>query len=145
MTFGELNAGKSSLFTFLLREGRAIVSEIAGTTRDIISERMMIGNNILKICDMVGLRDGALGKIEKTGIGKAITRASNADFFRIVVNINSSTLPVVPNKMVNCFNDANALVVVNKINLLKNCSIKDFLPHFLTSWFPFFHMAGCMF
>ncbi|MDR1890747.1 MAG: tRNA uridine-5-carboxymethylaminomethyl(34) synthesis GTPase MnmE [Puniceicoccales bacterium] len=126
---GEPNAGKSSLFNFLLGEDRAIVSEIAGTTRDIISERMIIGSNVLKICDMAGLRDGTLGEIEKTGIVKAITRASNADFFLIVVNINSSTLPVIPNKIVNCLNDANALVVVNKIDLPKNCNVEDFLPH----------------
>ncbi|MDR2432885.1 MAG: tRNA uridine-5-carboxymethylaminomethyl(34) synthesis GTPase MnmE [Puniceicoccales bacterium] len=126
---GEPNAGKSSLFNFLLGEDRAIVSEISGTTRDIISEKIVIGNNVLKICDTAGLRSKALGEIEKTGIAKAITKASSADFFLMVVNINSNTLPVIPREIVNCLNDQNALVVINKIDLAKNCAVEDFLPH----------------
>ncbi|MDR2603057.1 MAG: tRNA uridine-5-carboxymethylaminomethyl(34) synthesis GTPase MnmE [Puniceicoccales bacterium] len=126
---GEPNAGKSSLFNFLLGEDRAIVSEIAGTTRDIISEKIVIGNNVLKICDTAGLRSRALGEIEKTGIAKAIAKASSADFFLIVANINSNTLPAIPREIINGLNDQNALVVINKIDLQKNCAVEDFLPH----------------
>ncbi|MDR2776444.1 MAG: tRNA uridine-5-carboxymethylaminomethyl(34) synthesis GTPase MnmE [Puniceicoccales bacterium] len=126
---GEPNAGKSSLFNFLLGEDRAIVSEIAGTTRDIISEKIVIGNNVLKICDTAGLRSKAVGEIEQTGIAKAITKASNADFFLIVMNINSNTLPSIPWEIVNRLNDQNTLVVINKIDLPKNCIVEDFLPH----------------
>ncbi|MDR1528540.1 MAG: tRNA uridine-5-carboxymethylaminomethyl(34) synthesis GTPase MnmE [Puniceicoccales bacterium] len=126
---GEPNAGKSSLFNFLLDEDRAIVSEIAGTTRDIISEKIVIGNHILKICDTAGLRSRALGEIEKTGIAKAIAKALGADFFLIVVNINSNTLPAIPREIVDCLNDQNALVVINKIDLPKSCAVEDFLPH----------------
>jgi tRNA modification GTPase len=125
---GEPNAGKSSLFNFLMGEDRAIVSEIAGTTRDIISEKIVIGNNVLKICDMAGLRSSALGEIEKTGITRAITKALSADFFLIVVNINSNTLPMIPREIVDRLNDQNTLVVINKIDLPKNCTVEDFLP-----------------
>ncbi|MDR1173255.1 MAG: tRNA uridine-5-carboxymethylaminomethyl(34) synthesis GTPase MnmE [Puniceicoccales bacterium] len=126
---GEPNAGKSSLFNFLLGEDRAIISEIAGTTRDIISEKIVIGNNVLKICDTAGLRKRASGEIEKTGIAKAIAKASSADFFLIVVNINADTLPAIPREIVNRLNDQNTLVVINKIDLPKNCAVEDFLPH----------------
>ncbi|MDR2628895.1 MAG: tRNA uridine-5-carboxymethylaminomethyl(34) synthesis GTPase MnmE [Puniceicoccales bacterium] len=126
---GEPNAGKSSLFNFLLGEDRAIVSEIAGTTRDIVSERIVIGNNVLKICDTAGLRSRALGEIEKTGIAKAMAKASSADFFLIVVNINANALPAIPREIVNGLNDQNTLVVINKIDLPKNCAVEDFWPH----------------
>ncbi|MDR0693083.1 MAG: tRNA uridine-5-carboxymethylaminomethyl(34) synthesis GTPase MnmE [Puniceicoccales bacterium] len=126
---GEPNAGKSSLFNFLWGEDRAIVSEIAGTTRDIISEKIVVGNNVLKICDTAGLRSNPLGEIEKTGIAKAITKASSADFFLIVVNINSNTLPVIPREIVDGLNDQNTLIVINKVDLPKNCAVEDFLPH----------------
>jgi tRNA modification GTPase len=133
---GEPNAGKSSLFNFLLGEDRAIVSEIAGTTRDIIAEKIVIGNNILKICDTAGLRNRALDEIEKRGISKAITKASSADFFLIVVNINSNTLPIIPREIINCLNDQNTLVVINKVDLPKNCTIKDFCHIWIGLKFP---------
>ncbi|MDR2779365.1 MAG: tRNA uridine-5-carboxymethylaminomethyl(34) synthesis GTPase MnmE [Puniceicoccales bacterium] len=126
---GEPNAGKSSLFNFLLGEDRAIVSEIAGTTRDIISEKIVVGNNVLKICDTAGLRDGKLGEVEQTGIAKAMAKAASADFFLIVVNASSCALPVIPQKIIRCFNNQNALVVINKIDLPKNWYANDFLPH----------------
>jgi tRNA U34 5-carboxymethylaminomethyl modifying GTPase MnmE/TrmE len=65
MILAEPNAGKSSVFHFLLGEDCPIVSEITETTRDIISERMMIESKVLQIYDLARLRDGALGEIEK--------------------------------------------------------------------------------
>jgi tRNA modification GTPase len=62
---GEPNAGKSSLLNFLREEEGSIVSKIAGTTRDTVSEKIIIGSNTLKICDIAGLRNGEWYEIEK--------------------------------------------------------------------------------
>ncbi|MDR1414132.1 MAG: tRNA uridine-5-carboxymethylaminomethyl(34) synthesis GTPase MnmE [Puniceicoccales bacterium] len=125
---GEPNAGKSSLFNFLLGIDRTIVSETAGTTRDVVSEKIMIGNNILQLSDSAGLRAENLCKIEEIGIAKAIAMAEKADLFLIVVNANSSSLPKIPEKILKLLNPFNALLVVNKIDLPKHCDSENFLP-----------------
>jgi hypothetical protein len=67
--------------------------------------------------------------LKKIGIVKVITNASNAGFFRAVVNINLSTLAVIPNKRVNCLHDTNASVPVSKIHLPKKSGTENVLPH----------------
>lgn len=77
------NAGKSSLFNFLLRDDRAIVSPIAGTTRDYLSESLVINDVRFKLVDTAGLRE-ATDAIEQEGI-KRTKRLLNASFFSILL------------------------------------------------------------
>jgi len=75
---GKPNVGKSSLLNKLLNFDRAIVSNIAGTTRDTIEESVKIGSHIIKIVDTAGIRD-ASDEIEKIGIEKSLEAIEEAD------------------------------------------------------------------
>lgn len=75
---GKPNVGKSSLLNKLLNYDRAIISDIAGTTRDTIEESVRIGTHIIKIVDTAGIRD-ASDVIEKIGIEKSIQAINEAD------------------------------------------------------------------
>ncbi len=75
---GPPNVGKSSLVNFLARRDAVIVSEEAGTTRDVVEVRMMLGGLPVTICDTAGLREAA-GPVEREGIRRAIATAEQAD------------------------------------------------------------------
>lgn len=79
------NAGKSSLFNFLLKQDRAIVSPIAGTTRDYISESLMIGDVRYKLVDTAGLRE-AKDVVEQEGIRRTKTMLKSSFFSILLVN-----------------------------------------------------------
>ncbi len=87
---GKPNVGKSSLLNKLLNFDRAIISDIAGTTRDTIEESVKIGTHIIKIVDTAGIRD-ASDVIEQIGIEKSIEAINEAD---IVISLfdNSKAL-----------------------------------------------------
>jgi tRNA modification GTPase len=75
---GKPNVGKSSLLNALLRYERAIISEIAGTTRDTIEESLKIGTHLVKFVDTAGIHD-ATEKIEKIGIERSISSIESSD------------------------------------------------------------------
>jgi tRNA modification GTPase len=77
---GPPNAGKSSLFNALLRENRAIVSEVAGTTRDLVSAHLDIAGRKVELIDSAGIRDATDSLIEREGIERARQAAEEADF-----------------------------------------------------------------
>ncbi|AYF46025.1 ferrous iron transport protein B [Halobacteriovorax sp. BALOs_7] len=84
---GEPNAGKSSLFNLFLDESRSIVSDIAGTTRDYISEYISLGNETFKLVDTAGLRN-TTDVIEEEGIKRSRNLIDNAFYKILLVNIN---------------------------------------------------------
>ncbi|MFG1493909.1 GTPase [Halobacteriovorax sp. ZH4_bin.1] len=84
---GEPNAGKSSLFNLFLNESRSIVSDIAGTTRDYISEYISLGNETFKLVDTAGLRN-TTDVIEEEGIKRSRNLIENAFYKILLVNIN---------------------------------------------------------
>lgn len=82
---GKPNVGKSSLLNMLLGENRAIVTEIAGTTRDVIEESCLIDGLPVRLCDTAGIHDTD-GKIEKLGIEKTKRAVDESDFLMVVLD-----------------------------------------------------------
>ena len=82
---GQTNAGKSSLFNHLLLNNRSIVSSLAGTTRDYVSEPLFIENTNFKLVDTAGIRQ-TVDQIEKFGIEKTFDQIKNAFFKILVIN-----------------------------------------------------------
>jgi tRNA modification GTPase len=86
---GKPNAGKSTLLNALLKEERAIVSDIAGTTRDTIEEVLHIKGNAFRLIDTAGLRDTS-DEIEKIGVAKAREKVSSAEVLVYLADANSN-------------------------------------------------------
>lgn len=111
---GAPNAGKSSLMNRLSRKDAAIVSSIAGTTRDVIEVRMDIGGYPVTIADTAGLHE-TNEEIEAEGIKRALKAAREADLILHVTDgFDSETNEYIP------FDSDKTLRVVNKTDLLKN-------------------------
>ena len=85
---GKPNAGKSSILNALVGEDRAIVTPIAGTTRDIIEEKVNAGRVILRLFDTAGIREGA-DEVEKIGIERAIKKADEAELIIAVFDTSA--------------------------------------------------------
>ena len=85
---GKPNVGKSSLLNMLTMEDTAIVTEIAGTTRDVITKTVPLGDVLLKLSDTAGIH-ASEDKVEKIGIDKAKERANSADLVIAVFDISS--------------------------------------------------------
>ena len=127
---GPTNAGKSSLLNHLSKRDVAIVSEIAGTTRDVIETHLNIDGYPVVVSDTAGIRDSK-NEIEKKGIKLALDKAENADLKLIIVDAKSIDFKGVLRKLM----DENAILVVNKSDLLKkdlSSEIKNF-EHVLIS------------
>ena len=88
---GKPNAGKSTLLNALLKEERAIVSDIAGTTRDTIEEILHIKGNAFRLIDTAGLRE-TTDEIEKIGVAKAKEKVENADVLVYLVDSKSKDI-----------------------------------------------------
>jgi len=104
---GETNVGKSSMFNKLVGSNRAIVSDIAGTTRDVVSQQIDIDGYLVNLSDTAGIRD-ATDIIEKIGIERTHDEIKNAD---LVIHIYNE----VPNTI-----NKNEITVINKSDLIKN-------------------------
>lgn len=87
---GKPNSGKSTLLNVLLNEDRAIVSAIAGTTRDTIEEVININGVLFRMMDTAGIRDKTSDEIEIIGIGKSIEKANQADVILYLIDLTSS-------------------------------------------------------
>ncbi len=109
---GKPNTGKSSLMNYLLKEDRALVSEVAGTTRDYIESSLVLGGVPVSLVDTAGMRftDNA---IEKAGIDKTLELIKDADL--VVVLLDSSReLDDEDRNVLNITNDLDRIVVSNK-------------------------------
>lgn len=82
---GQTNAGKSSLFNLLFNQNRSIVSNIAGTTRDYVTEYVSIGGNTFKLIDTAGIRESS-DQIEQIGIGRSLDLLERSFFKILIVN-----------------------------------------------------------
>ena len=112
---GPTNAGKSSLLNNLSNREVAIVSEIAGTTRDVIETHLNIDGYPVIISDTAGIRNSK-DEIEKKGIKLSLDRAENADLKLVVVDAKSIDLSGFLNDLLK----DNAILVVNKSDLINS-------------------------
>jgi len=111
---GPTNAGKSSLLNHLSNRDVAIVSEIAGTTRDVIETHLNIDGHPVIVSDTAGIRESK-NEIEKKGIKLSLNRAEEADLKLVVVDAKNLDFTDVLKGLL----DENAILVINKSDLLE--------------------------
>ncbi|SFV54344.1 GTPase and tRNA-U34 5-formylation enzyme TrmE [hydrothermal vent metagenome] len=134
---GKPNVGKSSLLNSLLSYDRAIVSDIAGTTRDTIEEQIRIESHIIRLIDTAGIRK-AEDEIEEIGVERAIGSIDDAD---IIISIfdGSREFDSEDEKILNLLKnieDKHIIVVINKNdldNILDNNLLKQYNPLYIST------------
>ncbi len=112
---GKPNVGKSSLLNLLLKEDRAIVSPMPGTTRDFIEERVNINGLILRLIDTAGIRDTS-DNIEKLGVDLAYSKIKQSEFI-IMVFDGSQNIEPDDLKVLEKIKGKNIIAVINKNDL----------------------------
>lgn len=122
---GKPNVGKSSLLNVMLREQRAIVTDVPGTTRDVIEEYVNIRGIPLRIADTAGIRD-TLDIVEKIGVDKAIEFLGKADLVILVLDF-SKALSDEDKKILKILEGRPRLIVVNKTDLPRGLATDELL------------------
>ncbi|QHI72266.1 tRNA uridine-5-carboxymethylaminomethyl(34) synthesis GTPase MnmE [Aminipila terrae] len=112
---GKPNVGKSSLMNALLKENRAIVTDIPGTTRDTIVEDITIKKIPVKLIDTAGIHDTD-DKVEKIGIEKSKATFNEADLVILILD-GSQALSIEDENIMNVIGNRRTLVLINKIDL----------------------------
>lgn len=120
---GKPNVGKSSLLNFLLKEERAIVTDIPGTTRDTVEELINIGGVPVKIVDTAGIRE-TQDTVEKIGVEKSKEYAAKADLLLMMVD-TSRVITEEDRQILEMIGDKKALVILNKIDLPNQVDISE--------------------
>lgn len=120
---GKPNAGKSSLLNVLVGEDRAIVTEIAGTTRDVLEEYIHFGGAALKIVDTAGIRNTA-DVVESIGVDKAVDQAKQAD---LILYVTDASIPLDENdfRIIEMIRDRQAVILLNKSDLPQVVKIEE--------------------
>ena len=121
---GPPNSGKSSLLNYLSKRDVAIVSEIAGTTRDVIEAHLNLDGYPVIVSDTAGIRSSK-NEIEKKGIKIALKRAEDADLKLVIVSAKNVDFSGVFKKLLT----KNAILVVNKSDLVKGKSNSKLKKH----------------
>jgi len=111
---GPPNSGKSSLLNYLSKRDASIVSETAGTTRDVIETHLNLSGYPVIISDTAGIRNSK-NEIEKKGIKIALKRAEDADLKLVIVSSKSVDFTVIMKDLL----DKNSILIVNKSDLIK--------------------------
>ena len=112
---GRPNVGKSSVLNALLREEKAIVTEIQGTTRDVVEGKINIGGLVLNLMDTAGIRDSE-DLIERIGIDKSKQLIEKADLVLYVLN-NNEALSDEDRKLLEMTKHKKRIIIINKIDL----------------------------
>ena len=126
---GKPNVGKSTILNALLNEEKAIISDIPGTTRDIIEDTITIGGNIVRFIDTAGLRN-TIDKIEKIGIEKALKKTKEASIILYIIDLNVSNIKSIKSELESKFlNDKNVLIIGNKGDLKIKDDVKTYFKN----------------
>ncbi len=129
---GKPNAGKSSLLNLLVGEDKAIVTSIAGTTRDVLEESIKLHGIGLNIIDTAGIRD-THDEVEKIGVEKARKYANDADLVIYVVD-SSCSLDRNDEEIISLLRDKKVIVLLNKTDLDNQVSEEDMKKSFRKSY-----------
>ncbi|MCD6390101.1 MAG: tRNA uridine-5-carboxymethylaminomethyl(34) synthesis GTPase MnmE [Desulfobulbaceae bacterium] len=121
---GRPNVGKSSLLNALLKEERAIVTSLPGTTRDTIEEYLDIKGVPVRIIDTAGIREGA-ENIEEIGIERARRKLEGADLVLLLVD-GSAPVDEEDRKLLDAVDNKSVLLVVNKIDLVEDFDVRNY-------------------
>jgi len=125
---GKPNAGKSSLLNIMAGKERAIVTEIAGTTRDILEEHIQLDGLILNIIDTAGIRH-TQDVVEKIGVDKAKEYAAEADLVIYIVD-GTKLLDENDHEIIEMIENKNVIILLNKLDLIRKVN-KDEIIKFL--------------
>ncbi len=123
---GKPNVGKSSLLNALLKEDRAIVTDVAGTTRDTIEASFNLGGITLNLIDTAGIRT-TLDKVEKIGIKRSKKAIEEAELVILVLDL-SEELTKEDEELLDLTKDKIRILVGNKKDLGSKLNIKDIIP-----------------
>ncbi|MCI8731446.1 MAG: tRNA uridine-5-carboxymethylaminomethyl(34) synthesis GTPase MnmE [Lachnospiraceae bacterium] len=120
---GKPNAGKSSLLNVLLGEERAIVTEIAGTTRDTLEEYIHMGGVTLRLVDTAGIRRTS-DVVESIGVDKALNQAEQAD---LVLYVADASVPLDESdyQIMDMITGKQAIIILNKSDLPEKVSARE--------------------
>lgn len=133
---GKPNTGKSSLLNMLLGEERAIVTSIAGTTRDTVEETVSAGKVLLRLCDTAGIRDSD-DEVEEIGVRKALEKLENSELILAVFDGSNSLEDEDKNviEQIKQLIGKTVIVVLNKSdkgNILSADDFKDITNHVIS-------------
>ena len=137
---GKPNAGKSSLLNILANKEKAIVTDIPGTTRDIIEEQININGIILNIIDTAGIRDTD-NVVEKIGVDKSLSEIENADLIIYVVD-SSVSLDDNDYRIINLIKNKKSICLLNKSDLENVIDEADIKSKLDTNVISFSAMEG---
>ena len=125
---GKPNVGKSSLLNALLRENRAIVTDVPGTTRDVIEEVINIDGIPLKIMDTAGIRETE-DEVEKIGVERSEKFLKQADLVLLVLDAHRG-ITEEDRRIINLVDEKETVVVVNKTDLESNLNLGELKKKF---------------
>ncbi len=120
---GRPNVGKSSLLNYLLQEDKAIVTEIAGTTRDVIEEYVNVRGVPLKLIDTAGIRETE-DIVEKIGVERSRKALNEADLILLVLN-QSETLTPMDLELLNLTKGMHRIILLNKSDLSSQLNVVE--------------------
>ncbi len=146
---GETNAGKSSLLNAILGDDKAIVSDIHGTTRDIVEDTIEIGDYLFRFMDTAGLRD-TTDKIETIGIERSYSAINHAHIIIFVIDatqpLNTAPLHHIA-EAINADNETRLIIALNKADIneqiVTDTDIKTALTNFgINQDSPILHISA---
>ena len=123
LILGRPNVGKSSILNKLIEEDKAIVTSVAGTTRDIVEGQIRVNGILLNIIDTAGVRETE-DIVEKIGVEKSLSLINDADLIILVFN-NNEKLTDEDKKLLEYTKEKKRIIVVNKIDLENNLDISN--------------------